>query len=167
MDQLINLKDLLVEQVQSIYASQKVQDKKMPKLQQQITSADLRVAVNDRIQSSQQQRQRLESALQQLNASPKKMDHECMDTLLDEAKGYTKRCADGQVCDAALTNAIQHVLHYDIASYGSACAFAKALAMDDVAVLLHQNLEEEKQLDTRLSQLAEEHINRDAKAPII
>ena len=65
--------------------------------------------------------------------------------------------------DAALITAIQHINHYEMAGYGTAVAYAKALERHDVAEKLLESLREEKRADMGLSDLAENQVNIDAK----
>jgi ferritin-like metal-binding protein YciE len=69
---------------------------------------------------------------------------------------------DEEVLDAGLIGAAQAAEHYEIARYGTLCAWAKQLGKPQIARLLHQTLEEEKKTDELLTQLAEQSVNRDA-----
>jgi ferritin-like metal-binding protein YciE len=56
--------------------------------------------------------------------------------------------------DAAVIGAAQKVEHYEIAAYGTLVAFAQELGYEDAAELLEQSLEEEKEADEMLSEIA-------------
>jgi ferritin-like metal-binding protein YciE len=58
-----------------------------------------------------------------------------------------------------LIAAAQRVEHYEMAAYGSAIAHAKLLGLDEAAAILHQTLEEEKEADALLTELAEDEVN--------
>ena len=58
------------------------------------------------------------------------------------------------VLDAALIAAAQRVEHYEIAAYGTLCAFADLLGESQHASLLRQTLDEEKATDERLTELS-------------
>jgi ferritin-like metal-binding protein YciE len=68
---------------------------------------------------------------------------------------------EGSLMDAALIGAAQRVEHYEIAAYGTVCAFAKELGESDQAALLNETLDEEKETDEKLTELAEQ-INTEA-----
>jgi ferritin-like metal-binding protein YciE len=68
------------------------------------------------------------------------------------------------VLDAALVAAAQAVEHYEISRYGTLVAWAKQLGKSDCANLLQQNLDEEKAANSKLTQLAESNVNRQAAA---
>lgn len=67
------------------------------------------------------------------------------------------------VRDAAIIGEMQQINHILIADYGTACAFAKTLALNDIADLLHETLEDEKQTDKELTAIANEKINEKAR----
>jgi ferritin-like metal-binding protein YciE len=63
--------------------------------------------------------------------------------------------------DAALIGAAQRVEHYEIAAYGTVCAFAEQLGETEQNSLLNETLEEEKETDEKLTDLAQ-RINAQA-----
>jgi ferritin-like metal-binding protein YciE len=65
--------------------------------------------------------------------------------------------------DAALICAGQKVEHYEIASYGTLRTYAEMLGFDDQADLLQETLDEEKDTDENLTELAVSCINLDAE----
>ncbi|MGA7027011.1 MAG: DUF892 family protein, partial [Candidatus Acidiferrales bacterium] len=74
---------------------------------------------------------------------------------------------EGEVKDAGLIGAAQRVEHYEIAAYGTVRAFAELLNERKAVDLLGQTLEEEKETDEKLTQLAGEinvAANRSAEA---
>ena len=69
---------------------------------------------------------------------------------------------DEATMDACLIASGQRAEHYEMAAYGSAVAWAKAMGHDDAADLLQQILDQEKAADEKLSALAEGGINEEA-----
>ena len=51
--------------------------------------------------------------------------------------------------------------HYEIASYGSLQSWARILGEDEAADLLEETLDEERDTDERLTEIAESAINLD------
>ena len=86
---------------------------------------------------------------------------------VEETNEKLNNCADPQVADACLLSCIQGINHFKISIYGTAAAFAKQLDMEKFAGVFHEAEVNEKQIDDRLSQLAEHEINFKAKAPIV
>jgi ferritin-like metal-binding protein YciE len=61
---------------------------------------------------------------------------------------------EDEVMDAALISAAQRVEHYEIAAYGTVRTYADLLGEDKAVTLLEQTLEEEKETDQKLTDLA-------------
>ncbi len=87
-----------------------------------------------------------------------------MEGLIAEGSEVMEDDFEGDVKDAALISAAQRVEHYEIAAYGTLCAFADLLGESEHASLLRETLEEEKQTDEKLSDLSDE-INAAANQP--
>ena len=68
----------------------------------------------------------------------------------------------GSVRDAAIIAGAQRIEHYEIAAYGALRAFAEQLGRDAAASLLQQTLDEEREADEKLSEIAEEEVNEAA-----
>jgi ferritin-like metal-binding protein YciE len=102
---------------------------------------------------------RLERAAEMLDADPEGEECEAMEGLTAEAEEIMDDHDEGPVRDAALVGAAQKVEHYEIATYGTLCAMAKAAGMQEVAELFGQTLAEEKAADERLTKLADREIN--------
>lgn len=64
--------------------------------------------------------------------------------------------------DVGLIFAGQKAEHYEIATYGGLATLANTLGYDEVKSILGQTLQEEKQADELLTQIAESGINYQA-----
>jgi ferritin-like metal-binding protein YciE len=89
-----------------------------------------------------------------------------MHAFADEIREKMTHCRDYEVKDACLLAGIQAINHFKISAYGTAAAFANTLGMQRTAGLFHEAEVNEKQIDDRLSQLAEFEVNKRATAPI-
>lgn len=167
MAQLTNLRDLMLEQARELYSSEQMQLKELPRLQQKVTSRELKDAINHHVDSTREQINRLKTVFIKLNESPLGEESECMDSLFEETWELMDRSSDPQVLDAGLITSIQHINHYEIAGYGTTCSFARTLGLEEVAELLHKTLEEEKKMDEQLTTIAETAVNAEAKTPIL
>jgi len=76
-------------------------------------------------------------------------------------------CVDEGVRDACLLASVQQINHYKISAYGTAAAFANVLKMEDISGVFREADVNEKQIDDRLSQLAEHEINTKAKTTVL
>jgi len=65
--------------------------------------------------------------------------------------------------DAGIISAAQRVEHYEIAAYGTCRTYARRLGYADHARLLNETLQEEGETDKKLTRLAENYVNEEAK----
>lgn len=87
--------------------------------------------------------------------------------LIDDAVNRLNLCADIEIKDASLLASVQIINHYKICIYGTAAAYANTLGMEDAAKIFKLAEINEKQIDDRLSQMAEYEINKRATSPIV
>jgi ferritin-like metal-binding protein YciE len=85
-----------------------------------------------------------------------------MEGLIEEGADLLKEEGADQVKDAALIGAAQRVEHYEIAAYGTARTLAELLGHQKAVDMLQQTLNEEKETDEKLTQLAMSEINPEA-----
>jgi ferritin-like metal-binding protein YciE len=84
-----------------------------------------------------------------------------MEGLIKEGGEMIEEDPAPEELDAGLISAAQRVEHYEIAGYGCVSTYAKLLQEDEAVSLLRETLEEEKETDEKLTQLAES-INLEA-----
>jgi ferritin-like metal-binding protein YciE len=90
-----------------------------------------------------------------------------MKSLIQTTKDKIEKCLDAEVKDACLLASIQKIIHVKICVYGTAIAYAKALEIEKYMNLFKEAENNEKQIDQKLSILAEKEINIIAKSPIL
>ncbi|MBK6634640.1 MAG: DUF892 family protein [Chitinophagaceae bacterium] len=95
------------------------------------------------------------------------MSNRVMHAFIEELNEKLSNCTDAEIKDACLLAGIQAINHFKISMYGTAAAFANTLDMEKQATLFHAAEINEKQIDDRLSQLAEYEINKNARAPVV
>jgi ferritin-like metal-binding protein YciE len=111
--------------------------------------------------------QSMEGFFEDENINSLSVGNKVMQAFIDEADEKQHTCTDAEVKDACLLACIQAINHFKISMYGTAAAFANALSMEKQAAVFHEAEVSEKQIDDRLSQLAEFEINPHAKTPIV
>ncbi len=110
------------------------------------------------------QRQRLESMLQSHGASTRAHTDQAMQALIQETEKMLGLLKGADLRDAGLIASAQKLEHYEIAAYGTAAALAGQLQMRNDQTVLHESLEEEREMDRELTDLAKGEVNRDALA---
>lgn len=158
------LKNFFIEELQDIYGAEQQLAKVLPKLRKAATSPDLASAFEDHLRVTQQQIARLEQIFQLLDESPHAKKCEGMEGLINEGESVISDTDTGSATrDVGLIVSAQKVEHYEIAAYGSLRQLAKTIDKAEVSRLLEQSLQEEKETDMLLSNLAETLINQDAR----
>ncbi|MES2567459.1 MAG: ferritin-like domain-containing protein [Bacteroidota bacterium] len=158
------LRDLFENELKDIYWAEKALTKAIPKMIKNASSEELVDALNDHLAVTEEQVTRLEEVFETIGMKPQAKKCEAMAGLIKEAEEIMAETEKGDVRDAAIILAGQKVEHYEIATYGTLCAFARILGEDKAASLLHDTLEEEKEADGKLTEIAESAINIEAMA---
>jgi ferritin-like metal-binding protein YciE len=127
-------------------------------------NADLKAAIQQHLEETKGQVNRLERVFEAIGEKARGKKCDGMAGLIDEAKEMMEEDAEPDVLDAGIIAGSQKIEHYEIATYGCLCTWAKQLELDEAAELLGQNLEEEKAADAKLTELAESHINAEASS---
>jgi len=156
------LRELFEEQLKDIYWAEKALTKALPKMAKNATSANLVAAINDHLTVTEGQVARVEQVFQLLGKKATAKKCPAMEGLIKEGEEILEETEPGAVRDAGIIAASQKIEHYEIASYGTLCAFAKTLGEDEIAALLEQTLNEEKEADVTLTEAAYNTINFDA-----
>lgn len=152
------LMDLLEEELKDLYNAENQLIKAMPRLAKKASSETLKQQLDQHLQETEGQIQRLEKIAKQLDISLKGKVCQAMKGLLEECKEVLDESGDDATLDAALIGATQRVEHYEMAGYGVARTLATTLGHDDVAEMLQETLDEEKQADEKLTEIAEGEV---------
>ena len=155
------LKELYIDELKDLYNAENQLVKALPKMAKAASSGELRQGFQEHLEQTKGHVQRLERIFQTLGESPKGKKCKGMEGLVEEGADVMKEDFEGSLMDAALIGAAQRVEHYEIAAYGTVCAFAEELGDTEQASLLNETLEEERETDEKLTKLAEE-INAQA-----
>ena len=161
---MTNLDDLYVDLLKDLYSAENQLIKALPKMAKAAGASDLRQAFDEHLNQTKRQAERIERIFSQReDGSPKGKKCVGMEGLIEEGKEIMQENAEEVVMDAGLIAAAQKVEHYEIASYGTARAWAQQMGYDRDAELLQQTLEEESMANEKLTQIAESHVNVQAR----
>ena len=149
------LRETFIEELGTIYDTEKQLLKALPKLAQAAEHEDLRRAFEEHLEQTEEQTERIKQVFEIIGEEPKTQTCKAMQGLIQEAELLIKEHSG----DAALICAAQKFEHYEIASYGSLQSWARLLGEEDAADLLEETLDEERDTDERLTETAESAIN--------
>ncbi|MEO8612290.1 MAG: ferritin-like domain-containing protein [Chloroflexota bacterium] len=156
------LQDLFVDVLKDTYDAENQITKALPKLAKAAHNPDLKAAFEKHLKQTETHIQRLEKAFETQGKKATRKTCKGMQGLLEEGSELIKEDAEPEVRDAGLIAAAQKVEHYEISAYGTLSAYAELLGAGDALKLFQQTLDEEKQTDKDLSQLAEGSVNLEA-----
>lgn len=156
------LQDAFLHELKDIYHAEKQLTRALPKMAKAAEDEELRSLFEEHLEQTRQQIERLERVFEQVGKTARGEKCEAMAGLLEEGQEIMDQEAEPATMDAMLVGAAQKVEHYEIASYGTMCAWAEQLGMRDAASLLKQTLNEEKDADKKLSAFAESRKNAQA-----
>jgi len=157
-----SLRELYIDELRDLYHAETQLTKALPKMAKASSNSELRQAFEEHLRQTSEHVSRLEQIFESLEE--KATGKKClgMEGLVKEGAETMREDYEDAVLDAAIIGAAQRVEHYEIAGYGTVRDMAKLLGEDEQVSLLQQTLEEEKQADQKLTQLAEQ-INPQAQ----
>ena len=157
------LQELFLDSIKDIYYAEKALVKALPKMKKAATSEQLAAAFTDHLEVTKNQVVRLEQVFEILEEKPKAKKCEAIEGLIKEAQSIMEDTDEGtSTRDVGLILAAQKVEHYEIASYGGLRQLAATLGYTEIEGLLQETLDEEKETDVLLTQIAENDINYEA-----
>lgn len=151
-----SLKELYVEELKDLFSAENQLTKALPKMAKAASSDELRQGFEDHLEQTRGHVERLQQIFEQLGE--KATGKKClgMEGLIKEGAETIGEDFGDAMMDAALISAAQRVEHYEIAGYGSVIAYAELLSESEQASLLKETLEEEKETDEKLTELAKD-----------
>jgi ferritin-like metal-binding protein YciE len=159
------LQEFFVDQLKDIYWAEKHLTKALPKMQKAATTEELKDALEDHLAVTEDQVTQLEKVFEMLGKKAQSKKCEAMEGLTKEGNSIIEETEKGSLTrDVGLIMAAQKVEHYEIATYGSLVQLAKTLQLSEIASILEGILNEEKEADKTLTEVAENNINVEASA---
>ncbi len=157
------LLEFLTDQLKDIYWAEKHLTKALPKMAKAATSGELRDAFNEHLEVTREHVTKVEEVFGLLEKKPQAKKCDAMEGLSKEADSVIEETEKGSATrDVGLIISAQKVEHYEIAAYGGLSQLARTLELEDVAEILEGILEQEKEADTTLTEIAENNVNYEA-----
>lgn len=158
------LEKFFEDSLKDIYWAEKHLTKALPKMQKAATTDELKNAIEEHTKQTEEQVSRLEQVFELLGKKAQAKKCDAMEGLVKEGESIIEETEDGSMTrDVGIIMAAQKVEHYEIATYGGLVQLATTMGKDDVAEILNQTLEEEKETDQLLTEIAENNINWEAE----
>jgi ferritin-like metal-binding protein YciE len=156
------IKEIFVEELKDIYNAETQLIEALPEMAEAADSEELQDAFRDHLEQTERHAKRLEKIFNRLRIDKNDAETcEAMKGLIEEGKQVLSDFEEGPVRDVAIIIGAQKIEHYEIAAYGSLCALAEVLNLDQIVDLLDRTLEEEKEADELLSEISD-YVNEEA-----
>lgn len=154
---------LYIHTLKDIYNAEQQLTEALPKMAKAASTPELQQAFEEHLEETKGQIDRLDSLFDNLDFSPTGETCEAMKGLIEEGEEIINNGSmPDEVRDAGLIAAAQKVEHYEIASYGTAVYYAKLFNHDEAVDLLQETLNEEKNADAKLNDVAINQVNQEA-----
>ena len=159
-----DLHKLFLDELADVYSAEQQLTKALPKMAKAAESDELREALEQHLEETEEHMSRLEQVFESLDETLKKKTCKAMKGLIEEADEIVKEQKGSTALDAGIIAACQKVEHYEIASYGTLCAWAEQMGHDEALTLLRETEEEESAADENLTDIAENIANQRAQS---
>ena len=151
-----SLQELYVEQLRDLYSAENQLVKALPKMVKAAQSDALRRGFEQHLAQTKGHVDRLEQIFSAMDESPKARKCAGMEGLVEEGEEVIREQSGSDALDSGLIASAQRVEHYEIAGYGTVRTFAELLGEEEAVNLLQQTLDEEKETDEKLTELAKQ-----------
>jgi ferritin-like metal-binding protein YciE len=154
-----NLETLFHDTLKDIYYAERTILKALPKMARGAEAPELKQAFQNHKSETEVHVERLQQVFEIIGKRAQGKTCPAIDGILEEGEELMDELKGAPALDAGLVAAAQAVEHYEIAAYGTARAHAKQLGYVKAFEVLTQTLNEEKDTDQKLTQLAENRAN--------
>jgi ferritin-like metal-binding protein YciE len=158
------LEKLFIDALKDLYWAEKHLVKELPKMSKAATTQELKDAIDEHLAQTEEHVVRLEKVFELMDKKAQAKKCDGMEGLLKEGQSVLEETDAGSMTrDVGIIMAAQKVEHYEISAYGTLSTLANTLGKTDVAEILNSTLEDEKEADSLLSEIAENSINWEAE----
>jgi len=158
------LQKLFEDSLKDIYWAEKNLTKALPKMQKAATTEELKNAIEEHLAQTENQVARLEQVFELIGKKAQAKKCDAIEGLIKEGESIVEETEEGSMTrDVGIIMAAQKIEHYEIATYGGLAQIATTMGLDEAADLLNETLDEEKETDQLLTEIAENNINWEAE----
>ncbi|MET0242821.1 MAG: ferritin-like domain-containing protein [Flavitalea sp.] len=154
------LHEFFIDELKDIYWAEKHLVKNLPKMHKAAGAESLKTAIANHLEETKVQVTRLEQIFELLGQKPQAKKCDAMNGLVEEGSSIIEDTDKGTATrDVGIILASQKIEHYEIATYGGLAQLAKTLGLEEIKNILGTTLDEEKNADELLTEVAENDIN--------
>jgi ferritin-like metal-binding protein YciE len=155
-----NAQELFVHNLSEIYDAEHQFVEGQQEMAQQASDQDLKSAIEEHIDQTQQHARNLEQVFEQLGQQPQRATNEVAQGLVSSAQQLMQETQDENLRDCAINAAVIKVEHFEMGSYRGLVTAAQQMGQDEIVDLLQQNLQQEEQTAQTAEQSAPELLQK-------
>jgi ferritin-like metal-binding protein YciE len=138
-------RDLFVNELKAmLYVEQKLADQVLPELASEVSDSDFKQSLREHTEETKRHVENLARVFELLGEEPKPDKSHAVDGLTAQHDKVAKNIEVPQLRDVFDAGAAAKTEHLEIAAYESLITTAEALGETEIASLLEENLDEEK-----------------------
>jgi len=155
-------RDLFIHELSDAMSAEHIMTKVMEEMVRETDNAELKKAITDHQRETEQQIENLKKIFELLGEQPEETTCHAAEGLQKEHEALKEEQPSGNVKELGLLAAANKSEHYEIATYLSLRQMAQDLGENEIADLLNENLQQEKEMSRSVQSLAAE-IGKEVK----
>jgi ferritin-like metal-binding protein YciE len=156
-------RDLFIHELSDTMSAEHIVLEMLGKLQQETNNSEVKAAVKHHETETRQQIKNLEKIFKQLGEEPEKTTCHAAEGLKKEHDALQEENPSPMVLELGNLAGAAKTEHYEIASYTALMQMAKDLGETEVADLMKENLDQEKEMARTVEKLARQ-VGKEAKS---
>ena len=157
-----NIQDLMFVGMTYVLDAEKQLSQEAAKMAEAASDAEVKDIFQKSVTQGQKYAERVQSAFGKLGKQPDSNENQIVKAMVNEVENMISNTEQGPVRDAALIVAFNQQQAYRVSSYGSLAHYAELIGKSDAVADLKQSLDEAKAGDEKLTNIAEQKINKQA-----
>src|SRR3954452_2335636 len=146
-------------ELKEIYSAERQLTRALPKLQKRVASERLREMPDKRRDQGTALIEQLDQIFEEMEVSKGRHKNVAAEGLLEDMNQHVEEIKEEKLLDPVLLASLQKVEHYCIAAWGTAASMGRLMDQKAVVETMEKVLEEGKQFDNDLTELAEQEVN--------
>lgn len=160
-----NLKDMMLQQIRSLYDADHVILESLPHLKDKAQSKELKEFLELEIEEKVRQQHRMEMIFSILKENLRGESDEVMRCMTLVQRNLIERCLINGISDTMIIILARSNVAHQVNGYQTAVSCAVALGYSEIARLLRRGLREEKGIEKHLGLLEEVHVKHNSDIP--
>lgn len=151
--------DLLALELKEIHSAERQLSRALPKMKKVVSSEELGALLDRRREQAAQLIEAIDESLEEMGTTKGRVKNVAIEGLIEDVNQHADDIQNPAMLQAAVVGSVQKIEHYCIAAWGTAASLGRLFEQEKAVTAMEQALEEGKQLDQELTQLAESEIN--------